>query len=28
VHSTLSDNASFDERRSLMERTLRGLRAL
>ncbi len=28
VHTTLSDNATFDERRSLMERTLRGLRAL
>ncbi len=28
VHSTLTDQASFDERRSLMERTLRGLRAL
>ncbi|MEV2219138.1 DUF742 domain-containing protein [Nocardia sp. CA-135953] len=28
VHSTLTDEASFDERRSLMERTLRGLRAL
>lgn len=28
LHSTLTDEASFDERRSLMERTLRGLRAL
>jgi Protein of unknown function (DUF742) len=28
VHSTLTEEASFDERRSLMERTLRGLRAL
>lgn len=28
VHSTLSDQATYDERRSLMERTLRGLRAL
>ncbi|QIS22866.1 DUF742 domain-containing protein [Nocardia terpenica] len=28
VHTTLSDDASYDERRSLMERTLRGLRAL
>lgn len=28
VHSTLTDQATFDERRSLMERTLRGLRAL
>ncbi|WP_067698113.1 DUF742 domain-containing protein [Nocardia jejuensis] len=28
VHSTLSDQASVDERRSLMERTLHGLRAL
>ncbi|WP_280266504.1 DUF742 domain-containing protein [Nocardia wallacei] len=28
VYTTLSDDASFDERRSLMERTLRGLRAL
>lgn len=28
VHTTLSEDASFDERRSLMERTLRGLRAL
>lgn len=28
VHSTLSDEATFDERRSLMERTLHGLRAL
>jgi hypothetical protein len=28
VHSTLTDEASYDERRSLMERTLRGLRAL
>lgn len=28
VHSTLTEQASFDERRSLMERTLRGLRAL
>ena len=28
VHTTLNDQASFDERRSLMERTLRGLRAL
>ncbi|MCP2316537.1 MULTISPECIES: DUF742 domain-containing protein [Nocardia] len=28
VHSTLSDQASYDERRTLMERTLRGLRAL
>ncbi|APA95591.1 DUF742 domain-containing protein [Nocardia seriolae] len=28
VHSTLSDQATFDERRSLMERTLHGLRAL
>jgi hypothetical protein len=28
VHTTLTENASFDERRSLMERTLRGLRAL
>jgi hypothetical protein len=28
VHTTLSENATFDERRSLMERTLRGLRAL
>ncbi len=28
VYSTLTDEASFDERRSLMERTLRGLRAL
>ncbi|WP_067886305.1 DUF742 domain-containing protein [Nocardia vaccinii] len=28
VHTTLSENATYDERRSLMERTLRGLRAL
>lgn len=28
VHSTLTEQASYDERRSLMERTLRGLRAL
>ncbi|MBF6330581.1 DUF742 domain-containing protein [Nocardia transvalensis] len=28
VHTTLSENATFDERRDLMERTLRGLRAL
>ncbi|PSR67828.1 hypothetical protein C8258_13230 [Nocardia sp. MDA0666] len=28
VHTTLSEDATFDERRSLMERTLRGLRAL
>ncbi|MGV9750263.1 DUF742 domain-containing protein [Nocardia farcinica] len=28
VHWTLSDQASYDERLSLMERTLRGLRAL
>lgn len=28
VHSTLNEQASYDERRSLMERTLRGLRAL
>ncbi|MGQ4598313.1 DUF742 domain-containing protein [Nocardia sp. R6R-6] len=28
VHSTLTEEASYDERRSLMERTLRGLRAL
>ncbi|WP_227996897.1 DUF742 domain-containing protein [Nocardia australiensis] len=28
VHSTLTEEASFEERRSLMERTLRGLRAL
>lgn len=28
VHTTLTEDASFDERRSLMERTLRGLRAL
>ncbi|MET8651689.1 MULTISPECIES: DUF742 domain-containing protein [Nocardia] len=28
VHSTLSDQATYDERLTLMERTLRGLRAL
>lgn len=28
VHSTMSEKTSYDERRSLMERTLRGLRAL
>ncbi|MEV6277831.1 DUF742 domain-containing protein [Nocardia sp. NPDC051832] len=28
VHSTLTDDASYDERRALMERTLRGIRAL
>ncbi|GAD83917.1 DUF742 domain-containing protein [Nocardia asteroides] len=28
VHSTLTEQASYDERRSLMERTLRGLRGL
>jgi hypothetical protein len=28
VHTTLGENATYDERRSLMERTLRGLRAL
>lgn len=28
VHSTLDDTASFDERRELIGRTLRGLRAL
>ncbi|RMI28112.1 DUF742 domain-containing protein [Nocardia stercoris] len=28
VHATLTENATYDERRSLMERTLHGLRAL
>ncbi|GGK49352.1 hypothetical protein GCM10011591_20970 [Nocardia camponoti] len=28
VHSTLTEQASYDERRSLMERTLRGLRGI